>query len=116
MNQLSVSLVSTQRWKVRTAFAFILIAGLLMWFDPLISELLGLSRYAPTMIGTLLGLATLIITSLAVRCQSCRTSLVWFALSKKPTNSWLHWLLSETTCPRCGYQATERAPEDASVQ
>ena len=110
------SLVASQQWKLRAAFAMVLVAGALMWFDMPIGEFLGLSRYTPTLIGTFLGLATLVSASLAIRCPNCRLSLVWFALSKKSTGSWLNWLLDEDTCPRCGHKPKTQGASDAAVE
>ena len=101
------SLVASQQWKLRAAFVSILFASAFMWFDRPIAEFLGLSRYTPALTGTFLGLATLVSASLAIRCPSCRLSLVWFALSKKSTGSWLNWLLDEDTCPRCGHKTDD---------
>ena len=105
MNTQSVPLVHNQRWKLRVAFAMVLVGGMLMWFDRQLAELLSVSRYMPTLIGTFLGLVTLLFAVAAVRCPSCKTSLVWFALSKKSSGSWLVWLLDESTCPKCHYSA-----------
>ena len=110
------SLVTNQRWKLRAMFAMVVVSGALVWFDKSIADLIGLSRYAPTLMGTFLGFATLILASLSIRCPSCRLSLVWFALSTKPVNSWLDWLLDETTCPKCGYVAKGQASDDAPVE
>ena len=110
------SLVNNQQWKLRAAFAMVLAAGAFMWFDRPVAEFLGLSRYTPRLIGTFLGLATLVSASLAIRCPNCKLSLVWFALSKKSTGSWLNWLLDEDTCPRCGHRPETHAVNDAAVK
>ena len=110
------SLVNGHQWKLRAAFVMVLVAGAFVWFDGPIADFLGLSRYTPRLIGTFLGLATLVSASLAIRCPNCRLSLVWFALSKKATGSWLNWLLDEDTCPRCGYRPQTHAANDAVVK
>jgi len=94
----------------------VLVAGAFVWFDRPIADLLGLSRYTPRLIGALLGLTTLVSASVAIRCPNCRLSLVWFALSKKATGSWLNWLLDEDTCPRCGHRSESHAAHDAAVK
>jgi len=71
-----------------------------MAFDQKIALFLGLPSYAPTLIGTALGLATLLMASVTIRCPSYKLSLAWFAISKQPSNLWLNWLLNETVCPR----------------
>jgi endogenous inhibitor of DNA gyrase (YacG/DUF329 family) len=86
--------------------AAIVAAGALMWFDAWFAGALRLNRYIPTLIGTGLGLATLVAACIAVRCPSCGMSLVWHAVSKKPFGAWLEWLLTETTCPKCGFTVT----------
>jgi DNA-directed RNA polymerase subunit RPC12/RpoP len=108
------SLVASQQWKLRAAFALVLVASAFMWFARPIAEFLRLSRYTPTLIGTFLGLATLVLASLAIRCPNCRLSLVWFALSKKSTGSWLDWLLDEDTCPRCGHKPDTKGASNAA--
>jgi len=110
------SLVTNQQWKLRAAFAMVLIASAFMWFDSPIADFLGLPRYTPRLIGALLDLATLVSASLAIRCPNCRLSLVWFALSKKANDSWLNWLMDEDTCPRCGHKPESRAANDAAVK
>ena len=107
MHTHQITLVSHQHWKLQSAFASVLLSGSLMWFDRPIADLLGVSHYAPTLVGTLLSIATLVLAAVAVRCPSCGISLVWFALSRKSTGAWLGWLLEETTCPVCGYAAND---------
>jgi hypothetical protein len=104
-----VPLVESQRWKLRLAFAMALFSGSLMWFDHQIAAWLGVSQYLPTLVGTLLGFATLAIAVVTVRCPACGTSLVWFALSQKQVGGWLPWLLDETTCPKCGHSSSDAA-------
>ena len=96
-------LIESQRWKLRIAFAMVVLAGSLMWFDQQLSASIGVARHLPAFVGTVLGFATLGVSVVAVRCPECGVSLVWFALSKKTVTGWLAWLLDETTCPKCGY-------------
>ena len=110
------SLVDSQQWKLRAAFAMVLVVGAFMWFDRPIAGLLGLPRYTPSLIGAFLGLATLVSASLAIRCPNCKLSLVWFALSRKSTGSWLSWLLDENTCPRCGHRPKTKDASDTTVE
>lgn len=98
-----VPLVESQRWKLHIAFAMVLLSGSLMWFDRQLAAFLAVSQYLPTLVGTLLGFLTLVISVLAVRCPSCGVSLVWFAVSQKTVSGWLSWLLNESTCPKCGF-------------
>jgi DNA-directed RNA polymerase subunit RPC12/RpoP len=102
-------LLAAQRWKLWLAFAAVVVSGALMWFDAWFSSALKLQRYAPTLIGTGLGLVALVAACLAVRCPSCGKRLLWHALSTMPSHAWLEWLLSETTCPRCGYSSAGAA-------
>lgn len=81
----------------------VLAAGALMWFDQQVSDFTGVLQYVPTLVGTLLAFVTLVISVVVVRCPSCGISLVWFAISQKTANSWLAWLLHESTCPKCGF-------------
>jgi hypothetical protein len=106
MNPISARLVTSQRWKLQLALALALVAGVCMWFDKSLTGFLALPEYVLTLAGAVLGLATLLGTALAVRCPNCKISLVWFAVSKKSSSSWLAWLLDETTCPRCGFKET----------
>ncbi len=101
-----VSLLAAQRWKLWLAFVAVLTAGALMWFDAWFSSALRVQRYAPTLIGTGLGLLALVAACCAVRCPRCGKRLVWYALSK-PAHSWVEWLLAETTCPKCGYSSSK---------
>lgn len=97
------ALVDSQLWKLRVAFAVVLVAGVLMWFDPQVSVLTGVPQYLPTLVGMLLAFMTLAISVIAVRCPSCGASLLWFAISQKTANGWLAWLLHESTCPKCSF-------------
>ena len=99
------ALVAPQRWKLHLAFVGVLAAGALMWFDRWFATVLHVERFVPTLVGTALGLVVLVATCLAVRCPACHSSLVWYGISKKRSGAWLDWLLTETTCPKCGHSS-----------
>jgi len=103
-------LVSSQKWKLWLALLGLLAAAALMTFEASITRALGAPRYLATLIGTALGLLTLLLAALAVRCPSCQLSLVWFAVSKQTSSLWLSWLLEAKSCPRCGHTAGQGRP------
>ena len=110
------ALVAPQRWKLHLAFAGVLAAGALMWFDRWFATVLHVERFVPTLIGAALGLVVLVATCLAVRCSACHSSLVWYGLSKKHSGAWLDWLLTETTCPKCGHSIAHGPPDRGPVR
>jgi hypothetical protein len=40
---------------------------------------------------------------LAIRCPSCRTKLLWWAMSRNTPRDWMQWLMAANDCPACGY-------------
>jgi hypothetical protein len=40
------------------------------------------------------------------RCPRCKSNLFWYGVNHRFGN-WLGWLLTESTCPKCGYTTSE---------
>jgi hypothetical protein len=47
-----------------------------------------------------------------LKCPSCKTNLFWYGVNHRFGN-WLGWLLTESTCPKCGYTASDRSEDQA---
>jgi hypothetical protein len=49
---------------------------------------------------------------LSIRCPRCKAKIVWIAVSRQSTQTWLFWLLQLTSCPKCNFDPCE--PSDSS--
>lgn len=58
--------------------------------------------------GLVLGIATFIWMTLALRCPHCHAKLVWTMVATRPHSSWLIDLASLEQCPVCGRTMTDR--------
>jgi hypothetical protein len=58
------------------------------------------------LIGLLVSAAVLFAGSFAlvrsIRCQMCGLRWFLYAVGNEPISSWLSWLLSFSSCPKCG--------------
>lgn len=84
-----------QRWKLAAGFVGVLVGGAIMFAairaDHPVGILTGVAAEAVAMIGA----------CLAVRCPHCRDAWIWRAMRTQDVNSWVPWLLTLTTCPKC---------------
>lgn len=108
-------LISHQRWKLRLAFAALLMSGAAMMFDKQLSAVMSVQTYVPTLIGTAVGLAAMVFSVIAVRCPQCGTSLAWLAISQKSSSSWLDWLLDVSVCPKCGHSSIKEQSDQKNA-
>ena len=96
------SLIWPQRWKLYVGFAGFALGGIAMFLDAQVATALSLSRYIPTVLGTLIGIVAFAWLFLTLRCAQCGLRLFWHAVSSKTMGGWLSWLLAVEKCPRCG--------------
>jgi hypothetical protein len=89
-----------QWWKLGLAFGGVITGGALMFG--------GLSVLASTQIavfavfsGIFLGMSSFIYACSAIRCPSCGARWIWLGVSRNSSGQWLHWLLNQSSCPKC---------------
>lgn len=97
-----------QAWKLYVALAGF--GGTLALFTVALFSLGGGGgRFtAMTACGILLGFATFVWFTAALRCPHCLAKLVWTMVSSRPHSSWLIDLAALERCPACGRTLTER--------
>lgn len=101
-------LMDRQRWKLWLFGACFGVVGMGLWFSQFVAAMLSVAPAAVMFGATALEFLILVAACVAIRCPSCRLSLPWYALSKKPAAAWLSWLLDAKACPRCGQVDTEK--------
>jgi DNA-directed RNA polymerase subunit RPC12/RpoP len=70
------------------------------WFMPLI--------YFATVLA-----AVSLATPFFIRCPNCGVRWFWLATSKKHAEGWYNWLVSQSKCPRCGYNGVGKERRSA---
>ncbi len=86
-----------QLWKLNIGLAGLFAGGalaILPWFNQ--SEPIMML----SLVGIAIGLLSLIWLSISIRCPTCRTRLVWRAMSRAKHDRWLYALMS-SKCPVC---------------
>ena len=94
-------IASGQAWKLYVALAGF--AGALLCFIWAGFSLGGEMRRVMelTAYGVVLGVATFVWLTLALRCPHCTTKLVWTMVASRPHSSWLIDLAALESCPVC---------------
>ncbi len=100
---LPLPLVTPQRWKLWLCAVMLVVCGASFYAPEQISHAVGFASVFVTLGGIAMGLLTLAVASLSVRCPSCGLKLAWYALSKQAHHAWLSWLLTVEVCPRCHF-------------
>jgi hypothetical protein len=106
-NEISVTLIHSQKNKMLFWMVVIIIAGIGFIVPEYLSSLFSVDLFLINITATLLCLIALIGASLSIRCAHCGLRLVWYALSKKGIGAWLDWLLHVKECPKCGGSSVE---------
>ena len=104
----SAPLIASQKWKLWLSACLLLAAAACLFFPAALGRSLGAESILVNLAGVALGIATLVVASLLVRCRSCGLSLMWYALRKQSHSAWLAWLLDVRACPKCGATSSER--------
>jgi hypothetical protein len=93
---------SGQAWKgIAGMLAIFLGTGLVYWSVSVFQ--VADMKLSMLVIGTFLAGTGTVYPWLAVRCPSCRDPWLWRAMSRHPHRQWLSWLLSQGSCPKCGF-------------
>jgi hypothetical protein len=113
------TLIGEQGWKLRVGMLALLVGTVIFFFLPQYFAInFDNGHIVPgQLVATLFFLVGMIWCSLAIYCPRCHLKLFWYAIKNKPLSSWSMWLLTASTCPRCGYiaQRVKRSsPENES--
>jgi hypothetical protein len=69
--------------------------------------------YAATiLLGVIVGMFSFLFPAISIRCPYCGARWLWLAASKKHDAGWFDWLMSQSTCPICGYKAAGEGSEN----
>ncbi len=86
-----------QLWKLQIGLVGLIAGGILALADWFYRWEFA---FLCTTVGIALGLCSLVWLILSIRCPTCRTRLVWRAMSRAKHNRWL-FALSSSICPVC---------------
>ncbi len=98
-----VALVKPQRWKLWLCALAVAALGASYVWPAALAIFFGTSSTILKIAASVAGFIVVVGACLMIRCRACGLSLVWHAMSTKPANDWLNWLLDVQTCPRCGH-------------
>ena len=94
---------SHQAWKLHAMVAAMVASGALMAFAGWKIDGLTPDQFAFYMLsGVILGLGSMAVACLSIRCPNCGDRWLWRAVSKRDSGIWLAWLESQKSCPACG--------------
>ena len=94
-----------QWWKASLAFWCIIIGGTIMFIG--LANLDNKELFITLVpLGIVIGIIGFIFGCTAIRCPSCKAKWVWLGVSGKSSSEWLHWLLSQSKCPKCNNENT----------
>jgi hypothetical protein len=100
-------LLAHRRRIVRTAVAIALIA-LVALFPGFFALHAGINSAVLEVSAVALLVVVTLLLARGLSCPSCHKNLFWYGINNRFGN-WINWLLTETTCPKCGYsQSKER--------
>ncbi len=100
------SLISSsgQLWKLYLSLILSISGGVLLLVAGMNAEELTPESSFLLVFGALsLMVIGLLGGGLSVRCPKCGAKLLWKAISEAPASRWLHWLVTLSQCPVCGY-------------
>lgn len=104
IDQMSLLKTTNQMWKLYLPMTMMVICGGGILFQGTLSELIGKGTTLTLVgLGGLFGMASFILATFWIRCPKCKLKLFYFAVSKQELGSWLPWLLSQKTCPKCNF-------------
>jgi predicted RNA-binding Zn-ribbon protein involved in translation (DUF1610 family) len=97
------ALVAVHEKKLWLLGGVLAVAGIGFLFTDEIAIGLGVAAVVIQLSALGLTCGSLVMAFLLIRCPNCGLRLVLYALSHRSMGGWLQWLLTEKTCPRCGY-------------
>lgn len=103
-----VPLLYGHRRRLVAGACAIALVALVVLFPDALSERLGVSPGALELGALVLFVGVTAWLARGTRCPSCKTNLFWYGVNHRFAN-WLGWLLTESTCPKCGYTASDRS-------
>ncbi|WP_288841245.1 hypothetical protein [uncultured Deefgea sp.] len=117
MNQEAISdnLFSSQRYKIKVLSILGAISSIGLFFPNEIASLCELDKNSVHLVATASGLIVFISFCFSIRCPSCKSKLVFYALSNKKFNLWMSWLFDLKVCPKCGFSNSHYNPKSTST-
>lgn len=107
-----VPLLQGHRRRLIVGACVIAPAAFVVLFPDVLGKRLGVSSGALELGSLLLLVGVTLWLARGARCPSCKTNLFWYGVNHRFGN-WLGWLLTESTCPKCGYTASDRSEGQA---
>lgn len=107
-----VPLLQGHRRRLIVGACVITPAALVVLFPDMIGKRIGVSSGALELGALVLFVSVTLWLARGARCPSCKTNLFWYGVNHRFGN-WLGWLLTESTCPKCGYTTSDRSDRQA---
>ena len=98
-------LLAQQRRRLLVGSALLVVTSLIILFPGFFSALFGVAEWLIALLGVVAFATLSFWMAYGMRCPVCRLNLFWYAVGHAKSGNWLNWLLSETTCPQCGYSS-----------
>ena len=105
----SSPLISHSPWKLYIALVLVVAGGVLIFLPESISSSSFATQLAAA--GAVIGVVGLLGLWLLATCPHCGLRLFPHAISSQNASSWLRWMVTVSTCPRCGYAPVDERSE-----
>ena len=94
-------LISHSAWKLYIALGLVVAGGVLMFLPASIS----MSAFGAQLLaaGAVISVLGLLGVWLLAACPDCGLRLFPHAIASQNASDWLRWMVSVSTCPRCGH-------------
>ena len=102
-------LISRSPWKLYIALGLVVAGGVLMLLPASILTSAFATKLAAA--GAVIAVVGLLGLWLLPTCPHCGLKLFPHAISSLDVSGWLRWMMTVSTCPRCGYAAGDERSE-----
>ncbi len=83
------------------------LCALVALFPQVLSEMIGAASWIVELIAVVAVVVLIYWLAAGLKCPSCGVNLFWYGLGHAKYGNWLDWLLTQSTCPKCGYTAKD---------
>ena len=97
-------LLQSHRRKLIVGASLLSFCALVALFPQVLSSMIGTTSWVVELIAV--GAFVVLIYWLAsgMKCPACRVNLFWYGLGRAKYGNWLEWLLTQSSCPKCGHK------------
>ena len=102
-------LISHGPWKLYLALVLVVAGGVLIFLPASFSSSRFATQLAP--VGVVVAVVGLLGLWLLPTCPHCGLRLFPHAISSQNASDWLRWMVTVSTCSRCGYAPVDERSE-----